>query len=78
MCVCVCVWTYELLAIVVDEELLQLEVPVVSPLQDTVAEEGLAHVAAPWVLVAGAVGHARAHQDVQTVHTETPAHQETR
>lgn len=47
--------TYELLSIVIGEELLQLEAPVVAPSQDTILLRWLAHVAAPRVQVAGAV-----------------------
>lgn len=64
--------THKLLSVVVDEELLQLQAPVVAALEDAVLLHRLAHVAPPRVQVPRAVGRARAHQDVQAVHTETP------
>lgn len=64
--------TYELLSVVVGEELLQLEAPVVAPLQDTVLQQRLAHVAPPRVQVAGVVGRTGVNQDVQAVHAEAP------
>ena len=64
--------THKLLAFVVDEELLQLEAPVVAACERAVSLLGLAHEAAPRVQVPGAGRRSRAHQDVQTVHTETP------
>ena len=65
--------THKLLSVVVGEEPLQLEAPVVPSLQDAVLQQRLAHVASPRVQIASVVRRAGIDQDVQTVHTETPA-----
>lgn len=64
--------TYKLLSIVVGEELLQLEAPVVAPLQDAVLQQRLTHVAPPRVQVPSVVGSTGVNQDVQAVHAEAP------
>lgn len=69
--------TYKLLPVVVGEELLQLKAPVVSLSEDAVVLQRLAHVAPPRVQMTGTVRRSRIHQNVQTVHTETPTGAET-
>ena len=65
--------THKFLPVVISKKLLQLQVPVVPSLEDTVLKQRLTHVASPRVKVASAVRRPRVHQDVQAVHTETPA-----
>ena len=64
--------THKLLSVVVGEELLQLQAPVVSSLEDAVLQQRLTHVAAPRVQIPRVVRRPGVHQDVQTVHAETP------
>lgn len=64
--------THKLLSIVIGEELLQLDIPVMPPFEDAILQRWLTHVAPPRVKIPSIVRSSGIDQEVKTVHTETP------
>lgn len=65
--------THKFLSVIISEELLQLQIPVVSAFKDAVLHQRLAHVASPRVKIPSVVRRSRVNQNVQTVYAEAPA-----